>query len=175
MMKTHHSHEDTENVDDYGNDDDDIKYFKVDVLSFPVIYRFLFLISSITATFLSGFPYCFCLFYIFLNVDVVEQILLAIRKSGQFCCYLGCILFLSSNCVQFLSFIFSAKHLFFLALIGASIMLVFAMGAFLFTSAYFEAQSALFCNSLWECFITVLREGLLGTLGLVSLQKKLIS
>ena len=81
MMKTHNSHEDTENVDDYGNDDD-IKYFKIDVLSSSVIYRFLFLISSITATFLSGFLYCFCLFYIFLNVDVVEHLFLALQKSG---------------------------------------------------------------------------------------------
>ncbi len=56
-------------------------YFEVDPLGFQSMYRLIFLLCSGSAIPLRGYPYCICLFYVFLNVDVVQHILEALRRS----------------------------------------------------------------------------------------------
>ena len=58
----------------------------------------------------------------------------------------------------------------FVGFISAGVLLVFAVVAFIFLHDYFEASGdpALFCDNLWQCFMSVTREGLLDTLGPVS-------
>ena len=59
-----------------------------------------------------------------------------------------------------------------MALIGAAVLLVFAMGSFIFLHGYFfvsdDQGTTLYCGGLWQCFVTVSREGLLNSLGPVS-------
>ena len=76
-----------DNVEDYYYDEDEDGYhgyFKVDIFGFQSIYRFFFLICSIAAIPLRGYTYPFCLFYVFLKVDVVQYILTALHRSGKF-------------------------------------------------------------------------------------------
>ena len=65
-----------------------------------------------------------------------------------------------------------------MALIGAAVLLVFAMGAFIFLHGYFfvsdDQETTLYCGGLWQCFVTVSREGLLDSLGPVSTHSKTI-
>lgn len=136
------------------------------IVGFQSIYRVLFMICSLAAIPLRGYPYCFCLFYVFLNVDVVQYIVIALTRSRE----LKRFLFVLKICLSSCNFSFSGKQLFFVALIGLAVFLVFAIGAFVFVHDYFEPSTPLFCNTLWECFISVAREGLLDTLGVVSLQ-----
>ena len=55
-----------------------------------------------------------------------------------------------------------------MALIGAAVLLVFAMGSFIFLHGYFfvsdDQGTTLYCDGLWQCFVTVSREGLLDSL-----------
>ena len=76
--------EDFEDLYYYEDDDDDDGYFTVDVFGFQSTYRFLFLICSIAAIPLRGYPYCICLFYVFLKVDVVQYILTALSRSRKY-------------------------------------------------------------------------------------------
>ena len=139
----------------YYEDEDDEGYFKVDLFGFQSIYRLTFLFCSIIAISFRGYPYCICLFYVFLKVDVVQHIIKALTRSRElitkplcFCLFYKAFLFL-----------FPGKQLFFVGLISASVLLVFAIVGFIFIHDYFEASSPLFCNTLWECFISISREG----------------
>ena len=82
----------------------------------------------------------------------------AVSGSGRYC-----------NGLVLFSY-FLGKLLVFIGLITAGIFLVFSVVAFLFIQDHFNEtdDNPLFCNSLWQCFISVSREGLLDTLGQVS-------
>ncbi len=67
----------------YYEDEDDDGYFKVDFFGFQSMYRMIFLFCSLIAISLRGYPYCICLFYVFLNVDVVQHILEALTRSRK--------------------------------------------------------------------------------------------
>ena len=58
--------------------------FEVYFISFPPLYRILFLIFSIVALGTHGYFYCGCILYVFLTDDVLQQVLTAIRRSGGF-------------------------------------------------------------------------------------------
>ncbi len=58
----------------------------------------------------------------------------------------------------------------FVGMIAAGVLLVFGVVAFIFLHDHFNEtdDNPLFCNTLWQCFVSVSREGLLDTLGPVS-------
>lgn len=58
--------------------------FEVYFISFPPLYRLLFLFCSIVAMATNGYFYCGCILYIFLNDDVLQQVLTALRRSGEY-------------------------------------------------------------------------------------------
>ena len=60
-------------------------------------------------------------------------------------------------------------------MIAAGVLLVFGVVAFVFLQDHFNEtdDNPLFCNTLWECFVSVSREGLLDTLGPVSVNSTL--
>ena len=60
------------------------QYFGVDPLSFQSIYRVFFVMFSIAALILSGYFYCLCLAYIFLNSDIVQYMSIALQRSGKY-------------------------------------------------------------------------------------------
>ena len=152
----------------YYEDEDKDGYFKVDIFGFQSVYRFVFLICSIAAIPLQGYPYCICLFYVFLKVDVVQYILTALSRSCEY--YNGKLQLL--YCPLSLG-----KQLVFVGMIAAGILLVFGVVAFIFLHDHFNKtnNNPLFCNTLWQCFVSVSREGLLDTLGPVSVAQYYIT
>ena len=70
--------------------------FEVYFLSFSPIYRIIFLLCSIFALATSGYLYCGCILYVFLENDVLQQVLVAIKRSGELimCMYYKKILFI---------------------------------------------------------------------------------
>lgn len=65
------------------DDDDCDGYFKIDFFGFQSLYCLIFLLSSIAAIPLRGYPYCICLFYVFLKVDVVQYMLEALTRARK--------------------------------------------------------------------------------------------
>lgn len=61
--------------------------------------------------------------------------------------------------------LFLAEQLIFLALLICSLLLIYAVLSFAIVSSFFDLNDNLYCRGLWECYITVIREGLLDTLG----------
>ena len=57
-------------------------YFKVNLLGLRSLYIFLFLFSSVAGILFKGYFYTICLFYMFMNVDVVEFVAVALHRSG---------------------------------------------------------------------------------------------
>ena len=47
------------------------------------------------------------------------------------------------------------------------IVYIYAVISFVFLHEFFNVNDGLFCRTLWECVVTVTREGLLDTLGAV--------
>ncbi len=72
--------------------------------------------------------------------------------------------------ISIIFMLFLGKLLVFIGMMTAGILLVFSVVAFVFIQDHFNEtdDNPLFCNSLWQCFISVSREGLLNTLGQVS-------
>ena len=64
---------------------------------------------------------------------------------------------------------FLGKELIFVGLLILSIVLIYAVFSFAFMTNFFNPDDNLYCNTLWECYVTVIREGLLDTFGAVSI------
>ena len=64
--------------------------------------------------------------------------------------------------------LYIAVQLIYVAIIGEVLILIFSVIAFAFLHDYFENENQLFCSTLWECFVTVTRDGWLSTIGTVS-------
>ena len=60
----------------------DLEYFGIYFFGFEPIYNILFVCFSILSLAFSGYWYCGCLIYVFLNIEVLEQVLTALRRSG---------------------------------------------------------------------------------------------
>ena len=67
----------------YYEDEKEDGYFEVPIFGVQSMYRFVFLMCSIAAIPLQGYPYCICLFYVFVNVDVVQYIFTALYGSCE--------------------------------------------------------------------------------------------
>ena len=57
--------------------------FDVHFLSVGLLYRIVFALSSIIGIATYGYLYCLCLPYIFIKIDVIEDIVVALRKRGK--------------------------------------------------------------------------------------------
>ena len=68
-------------------------------------------------------------------------------------------------------FIFSylVEQLVFIGLLTLAILFIYAVFSFALMRNFFDpGYSNLFCDSLWQCYVTVIREGLLNSFGGVS-------
>ena len=68
-------------------------------------------------------------------------------------------------------FIFSylVEQLIFIGLLTLAILFIYAVFSFAFMRNLFDpADSNFFCQTLWQCYVTVIREGLLNSFGGVS-------
>ncbi|XP_019850014.1 PREDICTED: uncharacterized protein LOC109580894 isoform X2 [Amphimedon queenslandica] len=115
-------------------------YFKVNFFSFSTLYRIIFLLFSIAALTTSSYFYCGCILYVFIRSNVLNYVLTALARSA----------------LQLIS----------VALLGLSILLIFAVFSFILWHNYFDNVHR-FCETMVECYVSVIREGLLDTLGIM--------
>ncbi|XP_019855415.1 PREDICTED: uncharacterized protein LOC109584207 [Amphimedon queenslandica] len=121
--------------------------FEVSFLSFGLIYRIVFLWSSIGSLATFGYLYCLCLPYVFINFDVSHYVASALRKRY--------------------------RQLLLMAFVILSVLFIYAVLSFAIMSNFFDPDEGHYCSTLWHCYITIIRVGLLDGLG--SLPVKLTS
>lgn len=63
---------------------------------------------------------------------------------------------------------FAGKSLVWVAILGLVVFYLYAIVSFALMRSMFDPESYLYCASLWECTITVIRYGLIGDLFEVS-------
>lgn len=114
------------------------EYYQIFALSFQPIYRILFLIFSILGIW-KGYFLCGCMIYPFLENSVILHIIQALKRS--------------------------AYQLLIIFALGIVFIYIYAVVSFALISNYFSEEKDEFCNNVFQCFVTILRVGLLDTLG----------
>lgn len=130
------------------------EHFQIFFFSFQPIYRILFFLFSVAGFATHGYFYCGCMIYPFLTNNVMLYIVRALKKSGK------------NNNLIICSF-FVAFQLITVFLLCLVFVYIYAVISFALLQNYFSETKDEFCNTLFECFVTVTRLGLLTTLGLV--------
>ena len=76
-----------------------------------------------------------------------------------------------TSSVTTLCFLPTGKSLLWVAFLGMVILLIYAVlsFAFLWDRFYMSEDAVLYCDTLFQCFVSVIRYGLIDTLGLVCL------
>ena len=122
------------------------KYLKINIFGSKVAFVCIIFLSSLLSLPLRGYLYPICLLYILERSEILRRVLLAVTKNG--------------------------KSLIFVAILGCIILYIFGVIGFALFSQ--QAQSTvepdsdayIFCQTLYECFVTIGRWGLLDTIGL---------
>ena len=73
-------------------------------------------------------------------------------------------------CVPFLLFIVSGVSLLWVAILGLIVIYIYALIGFAALRAFFAPGEYLYCSTLWQCTVTVIRYGLIGDMFDVSIQ-----
>lgn len=73
-------------------------------------------------------------------------------------------------CVPFLLFIVSGVSLLWVAILGLIVIYIYALIGFAALRAFFAPGEYLYCSTLWQCTVTVIRYGLIGDMFDVSFQ-----
>ena len=129
------------------------------------MYVVLFLLASTLSLAFYGYFYALCLLHIIVNNDILQRVLRAVTQNGGYIHLLPMVLILLCS--------LSGIVLLWVAALGGVVLYIYAVisFAFLHESADNEADSNrdndLFCDTLGQCFITVIRYGLIDNLGLV--------
>ena len=63
---------------------------------------------------------------------------------------------------------YTALQLIVVGLLALAVLLIYAVISFAILHNFYDPNENLFCDTLWQCFVSVTREGLLDTLGAVS-------
>ena len=121
------------------------KYLKINIFGTKVAFMCIIFLSSLVSLPSRGYLYPICLLYILEMSEILRRVLLAVTKNG--------------------------KSLIFVAILGCIVLYMFGIIAFALFSQ--QAQSTIkpdseayiFCHTLYECFVTVGRWGLLDTIG----------
>ena len=133
--------------------------FEVPFLSFGLLYRIVFVLSSIGSLATFGYLYCLCLPYVFINFDVSHYIATALKKrckNHQ----------LDSNLLVYFNL---DRQLFLMGFVILSVLFIYAVLSFAIMSSFFNPDEDHYCSTLWHCYITVIRVGLLDGLGVSKL------
>ena len=106
---------------------------------FNDLYHLAFLAMSILGFFFSGYTYCFHLLHVVVSNDILIRVLQSVTKNGS--------------------------ALIWVSILGVVIIYIYSVISFAFYRGSFDYQSDLWCDSLWECFLTCLDWGLRDGLG----------
>ncbi|XP_065920225.1 inositol 1,4,5-trisphosphate receptor type 3-like [Dysidea avara] len=101
------------------------------------IYHIVFVMCSVLSLRYYGYFYCLCLLHIVIDNDILKRVLKSVTK------HVGALLWIGT--------------------LGLIILFIYAEGTFAFLANEFDnrdSNNVLFCSSLAQCFITVLRYGL---------------
>ena len=111
-----------------------------------------------------GYFYCVCLLHIVIDNDILQRVLKSVTKNGN-----------CKTCSSFTIISFNTgRSLLWVGALGLVILYIYSVGTFAFLPNEFhepdpeeDGDNVRFCQSLVQCFISVLEYGLLDTLGLV--------
>jgi len=71
--------------------------------------------------------------------------------------------------------VLSGKSLLWVAILGLIVFYIYALISFALLRSSFDPDTELYCATLWQCTITVIRYGLVGDLFDVSIQATSVS
>ncbi|ESO91009.1 hypothetical protein LOTGIDRAFT_163525 [Lottia gigantea] len=106
--------------------------------SFTTFYYMVFLALSIGGTFTSGYFFAFHLLNIVNNNQLLSGVIKAVTQNG--------------------------KSLLWVAVLGLVVFYLYGIIGFALMRSMFDPKDYLYCNTLWQCTITVVRYGLIGDL-----------
>ncbi|XP_004347257.1 hypothetical protein CAOG_04510 [Capsaspora owczarzaki ATCC 30864] len=107
-------------------------------LTLAPIYYILFLGMSIAGITVRGYFFCFHLLHVVVGNDLLQRVIQSVTKNG--------------------------RSLLWVTALGVIVIYIYAIASFAFLRADFDASRAdgapLFCNTMWQCFLTSLNFGL---------------
>ena len=125
------------------------------------------LVFSVLGMAVSGYFYSVCLLYMFVNNKTLGRVLDALRLGGKskIIIVISCI-----PCTYIASYIdtlnpSTAWQLISVAIFGVVIFYIYAVISFAFFREFFNSRNGIFCETLFQCYMTVLRVGLLSSYG----------
>ncbi|CAC5357472.1 unnamed protein product [Mytilus coruscus] len=126
-----------ENTED-GSHDDDAGGSRLDakVLSFTTFYFLLFLTLSVLGTVFHGYFFAFHLLNIVVNNQLLSGVIKSVTQNGW--------------------------SLLWVAILGLIVIYIYALIGFSLLRSFFDPSNYLYCHTLWQCTITVVRYGLIG-------------
>ncbi|XP_065834186.1 inositol 1,4,5-trisphosphate receptor type 3-like isoform X2 [Oscarella lobularis] len=112
----------------------------INILGLRSLFYLLFVAASVLSLFFDGFFYCFHLFIIIVNNDILLRVLQSVTRNGV--------------------------SLLWVAAMMLIIIYVYSVVAFAFLRQSFDRNEGLYCENLGQCFVTSLKFGLLSGGGL---------
>ncbi|KAH3769470.1 hypothetical protein DPMN_170739 [Dreissena polymorpha] len=111
---------------------------KLDVkfLSFTTFYYMLFLGTSVAGTLFHGYFFAFHLLNIVNNNQLLSGVIKAVTQNGVSLLWVG--------------------------ILGFIVIYIYSLVGFSLLRAYFAPGDYLYCSTLWQCTVTVIRYGLIG-------------
>ncbi|XP_055890997.1 inositol 1,4,5-trisphosphate receptor-like isoform X3 [Biomphalaria glabrata] len=104
--------------------------------SFTTFYYLLFLATSILGSLYHGYFFSFHLLNIVNNNQLLGGVIKAVTQNGM--------------------------SLLWVAILGLIVIYIYALIGFALLRVYFDNEKTLFCSTLWQCTVTVIRFGLIG-------------
>jgi len=101
---------------------------------FSDIYHVAFLAMSVLGLVTSGYTYCFHLLHVVVGNDILLRVLQAVTKNGTSMLWVGAL--------------------------GMIVIYIYTVIAFAYMRDTFDQEEYLYCDNLWECFVTMLDYGL---------------
>ncbi|XP_076109900.1 inositol 1,4,5-trisphosphate-gated calcium channel ITPR2-like isoform X1 [Mytilus galloprovincialis] len=106
------------------------------VLSFTTFYFLLFLTLSVLGTVYHGYFFAFHLLNIVVNNQLLSGVIKSVTQNGW--------------------------SLLWVAILGLIVIYIYALIGFSLLRSFFDPTNYLYCHTLWQCTITVVRYGLIG-------------
>lgn len=124
--------------DDDKIEDEDKEGSRLDakIFSFKTFYFLVFLSFSVLGTVYNGYFFSFHLLNIVVNNQLLGGVIKSVTQNGW--------------------------SLFWVAVLGLIVIYIYALIGFSLLRAFFDPANYLYCHTLWQCTITVIRYGLIG-------------
>ena len=126
---------------------------------------------SILSLAFDGYFYCLCLLHVIVKNDILQRVLKSVTKNGKLYIYSEVKGEDKIFSWYLLHILILGKALLWVAVLGVVVLYIYAVVSFAFLHESFLApdndDATLFCSTLYECFASTIRYGLIDNLGLV--------